>query len=58
MKSKPPKQLVIYQARNGKIEFRGDFLRETIWGNINQIAELFRVQKAAVSKHLPRKRIE
>ena len=44
--------VVIYQAKNGKIEFRGDFERDTIWGSINQIGELFGVQKAAVSKHM------
>lgn len=44
--------LVIYQAKNGQIEFRGDFERNTIWGSINQIGELFGVQKAAVSKHM------
>jgi Fic family protein len=42
----------IYQTKNGEIQFRGDFSAETIWGNINQIAELFDVQKAAISKHL------
>ena len=46
------KDIVIYQAKSGKIEFRGDFERNTIWGNINQIGELFGVQKAAVSKHM------
>ncbi len=44
--------VVIYQAKNGQIEFRGDFERNTIWGSINQIGELFGVQKAAVSKHM------
>ena len=44
--------VVIYQAKNGQIEFRGDFERNTIWGSINQIGELFGVQKAAVSKHI------
>ncbi|MFW0862379.1 MAG: virulence RhuM family protein [Candidatus Komeilibacteria bacterium] len=44
--------LVIYQAENGAIEYRGDFERDTIWGNLNQIADLFGVQKAAISKHL------
>ncbi len=44
--------LVIYQAKNGKIEFRGDFKRDTIWGSINQMADLFGVNKAAISKHL------
>jgi len=44
--------IIIYQAKSGKIEFRGDFNRETIWGNINQITDIFGVQKAAISKHL------
>ena len=46
------KELVIYQAKDGAIELRGDFNNETIWGSLNQIAELFGVQKAAISKHL------
>ncbi len=44
--------MILYQAKSGKIEFRGDFDRETMWGNLNQIATLFGVQKAAISKHL------
>lgn len=51
-KGKNVKDIVIYQAKSGKIEFRGDFERNTIWGSINQIGELFGVQKAAVSKHM------
>ena len=43
---------LIYQSKGGKIEFRGDFNHDTIWGNLNQIARLFGVQKAAVSKHI------
>jgi hypothetical protein len=52
LKNKRAKQLIIYQAKSGQIEFRGDFERDTIWGSINQIADIFGVQKAAVSKHL------
>ena len=53
MKKKAIKQdVVIYQAKNGAIELHHDFKKETIWANINQIASLFGVQKAAVSKHL------
>lgn len=51
-REKNVKDIVIYQAKSGKIEFRGDFERNTIWGSINQIGELFGVQKAAVSKHM------
>ncbi|OGI69009.1 death-on-curing protein [Candidatus Nomurabacteria bacterium RIFCSPLOWO2_01_FULL_42_20] len=51
-KIKENKQIVIYQAKSGAIELRGDFSHETIWANLNQIADLFDVQKAAISKHL------
>lgn len=46
------KNIVIYQAKNGAVEFRGDFDNETVWGSLQQIAELFDVQKPAISKHL------
>ncbi|MBU0731344.1 virulence RhuM family protein [Patescibacteria group bacterium] len=52
MSKNKQRQLIIYQGKNGAIEFRGDFDRDTIWGNLNQIADLFGVQKAAISKHL------
>ena len=35
--------VVIYQAKNGQIEFRGDFERTTRYGaRINQIADVIR----------------
>jgi len=43
---------VIYQAKNGQIEFRGDLKRETVWGNLNQIAELFGRDKSVISRHI------
>ncbi len=46
------KQLVIYQGKNGAIEFRGDFNRETIWGTQKQIAEVFGVDRSVVTKHI------
>lgn len=56
MKNKKPKneqnQLVIYQTKSGKIEFRGDFHRDTVWGNLNQIAELFGRDKSVISRHI------
>ena len=42
----------IYQAKRGRIEFRGDFEGDTVWGNLNQIAELFGRDKSAVSRHI------
>ena len=41
----------IYQAKNGAIELSVDTQKETIWANLNQVANLFGVQKAAISKH-------
>ncbi|MDD9869115.1 MAG: virulence protein RhuM/Fic/DOC family protein [Gammaproteobacteria bacterium] len=52
MKNKAQKQAVIYQAKSGKIEFRGDLERDTIWGNLNQIAELFGRDKSVISRHI------
>lgn len=56
MKNKKPKnrqnQLMIYQAKSGKIEFRGDFDRDTVWGNLNQITELFGRDKSVISRHI------
>lgn len=49
MKSKPIKNIAIYQAKNGAIEFRGDFERETIWGTQKQIAEVFGVDVRTIN---------
>lgn len=46
------KNVVIYQAKNGAIELRGDFVRETLWANRMQMAEMFGVQPQAISKHI------
>jgi len=51
MKQKKKNEVVIFQAKNGAIELSVDAKKETILANINQIAELFGVQKAAISKH-------
>jgi prophage maintenance system killer protein len=51
-KVKEKNKLVIYQAKNGAIEFKGDFSRETIWATQAQIAELFNIQRPAITKHL------
>ena len=47
------KNLIIYQAKNGAIAFRGDFENENVlWANLNQIAELFDRDKSVISRHL------
>jgi hypothetical protein len=50
-KKKINEKLIIYQAKSGAIEFSIDAKKETIWANLNQVANLFGVQKAAISKH-------
>jgi len=52
MKTNKQKNLIIYQAKSGKIEFRGDFERDTVWGSLNQIAELFGRDKSVISRHI------
>ena len=53
MKSqKTKKEAVIYQAKSGAIELRGDFGKETVWATLDQIAEVFGRDKSVVSRHL------
>ncbi len=51
-KEKGQKELIIYQAKSGAIEFRGDFSRDTIWATQKQIAEVFGVSTKTVNEHL------
>ena len=44
--------LVIYQAKNGAIELRGDVEQETIWATLDQIASVFGRDKSVISRHL------
>ena len=45
-------ELVIYQAKNGAIELRGDFREETFWATLDQIATIFGRDKSVISRHL------
>src|SRR3990167_8779930 len=51
-KTQKNKGVIIYQAKNGAIEFRGDFTRETIWATQAQIVGLFSVDQSVVSRHI------
>ncbi len=44
--------VVIYQAKNGAIELRGDAQKETLWATQAQMAEIFSVGSQAITKHL------
>ncbi|MFA4817795.1 MAG: RhuM family protein [Parcubacteria group bacterium] len=49
---KTKKEIVIFQSKTGAIELRGDFSRETIWANLDQIAGLFDRDKSVISRHI------
>jgi hypothetical protein len=51
-KKKMSEKLIIYQAKSGAIELRGDFTRETFWATQAQIVELFGVDQSVVSRHI------
>lgn len=45
-------ELIIYTNAKGGVRLRADANKETIWATQEQIADLFNVQKAAVSKYI------
>ena len=45
---------VIYQAKNGAIELRGDFTHETVWATQAQMAHIFGIERSVVTKHIAR----
>lgn len=44
--------VVIYQAKDGAIELKGDVSKETIWATLDQIAIVFGRDKSVISRHL------
>ena len=53
MKQKQIKNnIVVYQAKSGAIELRGDFERDTVWATQAQIAEVFGINVRTISEHL------
>ena len=51
-KKKSRKQVVVYQAPGGAVEIRFDSDKETVLLTQQQVAHLFNVKKAAISKHV------
>ncbi len=52
MKKENKNKLVIYQAKNGEINFRGDFKHENIWGTQKDIAKLFNKDRTVITRHI------
>lgn len=42
----------MYRGPKGAVTLRAQLEKETMWATLNQIADLFGVQKAAISKHI------
>ncbi|OQY04471.1 MAG: cell filamentation protein Fic [Bacteroidetes bacterium 4572_117] len=45
-------QLIIYQTEDGKVKIETHFENETVWLNMEQIAELFQRDRTVISKHI------
>lgn len=50
MNTKP--HTIIYQAKNGAIELKGDWTQDTIWANLDQISSVFGRDKSVISRHI------
>jgi len=49
---KSDNELAVFQTQNGAIKLQADHQSETIWANLNQIAELFDRDKSVISRHI------
>lgn len=45
-------KIIIYQAKSGAIELKGDLKKETLWASQAQIVGLFEVDQSVVSRHI------
>lgn len=51
-KKQAKRGLVLYQAKSGAIELKGDFTQETLWASLDQIASVFERDKSVISRHI------
>ncbi len=51
-KVKQKNKIVIYQAKSGAIELRGDFSHETVWATQAQVAQVFGIERSVITKHI------
>ncbi len=52
MKKVLNKEIAVYQTESGALELRGDFENQNIWATQAHIAEIFRIDRSVVSKHI------
>jgi prophage maintenance system killer protein len=53
-KARKQNSIIIYQAKNGAIELKGDFQHETIWASQAEMAKIFNVTPQNITLHLGR----
>ena len=46
------KEVIIYQAKSGAIELRGDFRHDTIWATQEDIVRLYEKDQSVISRHI------
>ncbi|HCU70362.1 MAG TPA: death-on-curing protein, partial [Candidatus Moranbacteria bacterium] len=51
-RKKVNENIIIYQAKSGAIELKGDFSHETVWATQMQIAEAFEVNVRTINEHI------
>ena len=44
--------MIVYQAKNGAIELRGDFTNETVWATQADISRVFEIDRSVTTKHI------
>lgn len=52
MKQKKEGEIVIYKSKDGSSTIEVSLKEETVWLNLNQIAELFKRDKSVISRHI------
>ncbi|MDP2690927.1 MAG: RhuM family protein [bacterium] len=52
MKNRADQKIIIYQAKSGALEFRGDFEHETIWASQADLALLYEKDQSVISRHI------
>lgn len=52
MKKLIEEKIAIYQSSSGALQLKADIQKDTIWGNLLQIAELFDTDKSGISRHI------
>lgn len=45
-------KIIVYQAKTGAIELKGDFSNETIWASLDEISYVFERDKSVISRHI------